>query len=109
MSPDHQRGVGTAPAHGIDGDLLKPVERQRQVAVVVRPNFRQDEPRPGPVEQGNSQKILKVANLPADPALRESEILGRPREIHVAGGGLEGMQGRQGRQVSSHRVPVTKA
>ena len=45
---------------------------------------------------------LQRLHLVADGALRDAQLLGRPREALVPGGGLEGLQGVQGRKAAQH-------
>ena len=62
----------------------------------------QDQALGAPVEQLQPEAVLQGLDLMADRALGDVQFRRRVGEAEVAGGGLEGAQGVQGRQGASH-------
>ncbi len=61
----------------------------------------QGDPAAGAVEQAGAEMLLQRRDLVGDGGLGEAELLRRDPEAQVPGGGLEGAQGGQGREVAA--------
>ncbi|MOA15719.1 hypothetical protein D3C78_1358920 [compost metagenome] len=55
-------------------------------------------------EQSQPELFLELTNLPADRPVGHAQLVGRCAHATEAGGGFEGAQGIEGREVAAHGV-----
>jgi hypothetical protein len=91
------------------------VEGRRQALGQFQPRLGHSQSRARPLGQGHAQLVLKLADLPADRAVGDAQLVGRqrhppmPRERLEGAQGVERRQGATGHVMKPHRSPTDKS
>lgn len=99
----HQQACAVRPlGHGFERVILQPQQVAHHLAVVAPPGGREARAARAALEQQHAQLGLQVADLLADGAVRDAQLLGRLTHAVVAGHGLEGQEGAGAGDVAVH-------
>ena len=80
------------------------VEEGGQAVAEAPAGIGQDNTAAGAGKELGAEPFLQFADMAADRGMGDEQLLGRIGEALMAGGGLEGPEGIQGRQAPGHRV-----
>src|SRR5215472_5806573 len=101
----HARTLPLRQAFGSHSDAVKRVANNCQI---IAPGIGNDEPLSLAIEELDAKLRLQRLHLMAHGALRDAQLLGRPRKADVPRGGLKSLERVQLRQASRHGFQVMR-